>query len=127
MTNNRSKTSRSNFDSNTHLYIPLLKIQEGNVNYYYLTTFEVFPGYTRDILKNNFKNATSVRRGVARYDVIPNIYIGGQEISTKDMSTILQILSLEKQNNKSSKKLSQQEIVNKILNIIRREAENEIH
>ena len=82
--NNRSKTSRSNFDSNTHLYIPLLKIQEGNVNYYYLTTFEVFPGYTRDILKNNFKNATSVRRGVARYDVIPNIYIGGQEISTKD-------------------------------------------
>lgn len=53
--------------------------------------------------------------------------INDEEISTKDMSTILQILSLEKQNNKSSKKLSQQEIVNKILNIIRREAENEIH
>ncbi len=53
--------------------------------------------------------------------------IGEDEISTRDMSTILQILSLEKQNNKSSKKLSQQEIVNKILNIIRREAENEIH
>ena len=53
--------------------------------------------------------------------------INDEEISTKDISTILQILSLEKQNNKSSKKLSQQEIVNKILNIIRREAENEIH
>ena len=53
--------------------------------------------------------------------------IGEDEISTRDMSTILQILSLEKQNNKSSKKLSQQEIVNKILNIIRREADNEIH
>ncbi len=49
------------------------------------------------------------------------------EISTRDMGVILQILSLEKQNNKSSKKLSQQEIVNKILNIIRREVENEIH
>lgn len=49
------------------------------------------------------------------------------EISTKEMGVILQILSLEKQNNKSSKKLSQSEIVNKILNIIRREAENEIH
>ncbi len=49
------------------------------------------------------------------------------EISTREMGVILQILSLEKQNNKSSKKLSQSEIVNKILNIIRREAENEIH
>lgn len=49
------------------------------------------------------------------------------EISARDMGVILQILSLEKQNNKSSKKLSQQEIVNKILNIIRREVENEIH
>ena len=49
------------------------------------------------------------------------------EISTRDMGVILQILSLEKQNNKSSKKLSQQEIVNKILNILRREVENEIH
>ena len=49
------------------------------------------------------------------------------EISTREMGVILQILSLEKQKNKSSKKLSQSEIVNKILNIIRREAENEIH
>ena len=35
--------------------------------------------------------------------------------------------TVKSDNNKSSKKLSQQEIVNKILNIIRREAENEIH
>lgn len=47
--------------------------------------------------------------------------------STDELRAILEILSLEKQNNKSSKKFSQQEIVNKILNIIRREAENEIH
>ena len=79
--------NKENFNDNPHLYIPLLKIQEGNINYYYLTTFEVFPGYTRDILKNNFKNATSIRsRGtiIKSYDVIPNIYIGGKEISTKD-------------------------------------------
>lgn len=48
-------------------------------------------------------------------------------ISSQEMATILQILSLEKQNNKSTKKYSQQEIVNKLLNIVRREAENEIH
>ena len=53
--------------------------------------------------------------------------INDEEVSTKDMSTILQILSLEKQNNKSSKKQSQTEIVNKLLNIIRKEVENEIH
>ena len=52
---------------------------------------------------------------------------GENEVSTKEMSVILQILALEKQNNKSTKKLSQQEIVNKILGIIRREVENEIH
>ena len=36
------------------------------------------------------------------------------EISTREMGVILQILSLEKKKNKSSKKLSQSEIVNKI-------------
>ena len=42
-----------------------------------------------------------------------------------EWQTILQIISLEKDNNKSSKKYSQQEIVNKILGIIRKEVENE--
>ncbi len=60
---------------------------------------------------------------------IPNDSLAGDRsgLSTREWTTILQILSLEKQNNKAAKKLTQQEIVNKILNIIRREAENEIH
>ncbi len=45
--------------------------------------------------------------------------------STKEWQTILQILSLERENNTSSKKYSQQEIVSKILGIIRKEVENE--
>ncbi len=45
--------------------------------------------------------------------------------SQKEWQIILQILSLERENNTSSKKYSQQEIVNKILGIIRKEVENE--
>ena len=47
-------------------------------------------------------------------------------LSTGELSAILQILAIEKQNNVATKKHTQQEIVSKILNIIRKEVENEI-
>lgn len=47
--------------------------------------------------------------------------------TAKEWETILRILSLERENNQSTKKYSQQEIVNKILTIIRKEVENENH
>lgn len=47
-------------------------------------------------------------------------------LSERELALILQILAIEKQNNISSKKYTKQEIVNKLLNIIRKEVENEI-
>lgn len=47
-------------------------------------------------------------------------------LSERELALILQILAIEKQNNISSKKYTKQEIVNKLLNIIRKEIENEI-
>lgn len=44
----------------------------------------------------------------------------------KEWNTILQIISLERENNKSTKKYSKQEMVNKILNIIRRGVDDEV-
>ena len=50
--------------------------------YYYITNYEVFPGYTRDLLRTNFLNATANK--YTSEEIIPNIYIGGEEINTKD-------------------------------------------
>lgn len=49
-----------------------------------------------------------------------------EELTTPELSAVLQILALERQNNISTKKFTQQEIITKIINIIRKEAENEI-
>ena len=54
-----------------------------------------------------------------------NPNINSSKITNKEMRTILRIISLERENNKSTKKYSQQEIVNKILTIISKEVENE--
>ena len=43
----------------------------------------------------------------------------------REWSTILQIISLERENNKSTKKYSKPEMVSKILGIIRRGVEDE--
>lgn len=51
--------------------------------------------------------------------------LNSNKITDKEMRTILRIISLERENNKSTKKYSQQEIVNKILMIISKEIENE--
>ena len=54
-----------------------------------------------------------------------NPNINSSKITNKEMRTILRIISLERENNKSTKKYSQQEIVNKILTIISKEVVNE--
>ena len=70
-----------------HIYIPLFMKQSNDKCYYYVTNFEVFPGYTRDSLKTNFMNATKSLKNAS--DIIPSIYIGGQKIQTRRNINIL--------------------------------------
>ena len=98
--NNQSNSSINiNLENKPHFYIPLLLKRTNNScdNYYYLTSFTVFPEYTRDLLKENFKNA--VNSDLSVYDIIPNIYIGGEKISTKDNDNIN--ICFNQENNKA--------------------------
>ncbi|MBR1944016.1 MAG: hypothetical protein IJ848_00900 [Alphaproteobacteria bacterium] len=71
------------FNKNPHLYIPLIKIQEENTNYYCITNFEVLPRYTIEVLKNNFKN-TLTNKSLSKLNIIPNIYTNGKTIQLSD-------------------------------------------
>lgn len=75
---NINKENTQDFNTNPHIYMPLVKLQYENINYYYITTFEVFPNYTRDLLKTNFNNA--IKNGkLSKSHIIPNIYINGEK------------------------------------------------
>ena len=65
--------------NNPHLFIPLYRYHEDNTNYYILTNFEVFPGYNKEVLINNFLNATT-QDHITLQNIIPNLYIGSKKI-----------------------------------------------
>lgn len=77
-----TSSSSINLETKPHIYIPLF-LKYSCFRYYYVTSFEVFPGYTRDLLKTNFTNA--IEKGhKTYYDIIPNIYIGGKQIPVQN-------------------------------------------
>ncbi|MBQ9441294.1 MAG: hypothetical protein IJU54_02755 [Alphaproteobacteria bacterium] len=73
-------------ESNPHLFIPLYRYQSNKTQYYFVTGFEIFPGYTKDKLVQNFLNATDDK--IKLNNIIPNIYIGANPIQFKDNDKI---------------------------------------
>ena len=72
--------------SNPHLFIPLYMYPNNRTQYYFVTDFEIFPGYKKDTLVKNFLNATKDK--IKLNNIIPNIYIAANPISFKDDDTI---------------------------------------